>query len=873
MRELLHRLFSRASERDLREDLDLHLDLAAEDYIRRGHSREEARRRARIDLGGVEQTIESWRDQRGLPWLETFWSDLRFALRTLRRTPGFTTGVLVTLALGIGANTAIFSVVRGALLTPPPYPAYDRLGIVHRLSPQGGLGISQSGERFFYLRDNTRSFSSMALQGGSAGVNLSGFGALEYVRAVPVTARFFDTLGIRPRYGRAFTSEEDRPNGPAAVILDYSFWRRRFQQNPAILGQTIKLSGAPHTVVGIMGPDFQPIPATDVFLPLAPNPRADGNNYTLLARRKPGVTAAQASADLNLAMDAFRRLKHGDDDERVSLALIPYAEVMTREARLPLLILFSAVAVLLLLACTNLAGLMLARASTRQREMAVRAAMGAGARRLVRQLLTESSLLSVAGGLLGLLLASALLPALLSATPEDWRPVEKLRLDWAVLAFTLGASLLSGLLFGVLPAFQATRHDLAGSLHDGGARASASRFSARSRQALVGVQVALCTLLMIGAGLLLRTFHNLTSVELGFNPENVVTAHMAINGAETRDAASVASLYERVLSELRAIPGVEAAAAASTLPLERALNLPVKALDGSIAACDYRYVTPAYLQVLRIPLRAGRFFTPSDTPASAPVAIVNEAYVRRYLPGTAGVGQRVDFSAMPKLPHTYIPIVGVIADVRESGVDRPTPPTVFVPVGQVPDRILQTLHSWLQMSWLVRSRKTSADLEQAIRRTIASADPEQAIADVRPMTAIYADSFSRTRFQTLLLGGFALLALALAAAGIAALVSYTLAQRERELGIRLALGADTGALLASLLHAGFLCVLAGLAAGIAASSVLTRWLRQFLYGVEPLDPLSFAIACASLILIALAAMFVPARRVLSLDPGKVLRAD
>ena len=882
MRQTLSRLIGFLRRRRLDAELDdevaLHIELATQDYLRRGMNAQDARAAALRSFGGVIQMKESYREQRGLPPVETFLQDARYGTRALLRTKGFTAAALLTLALGIGANSAIFSVVNAVLLRPLPYDQPERIVGFGRLVPGAALPqINITGHQFLFAREHLQSVDTLAAWHGVS-YNLATDDGGEYVFGRAVSKEYFDVFTGRPLHGSAFTAEHDVVNGPAVVILSYDLWRRRFNANPAVIGTTIRLAEQPYAVIGVMPRDYAALStgSVDVYVPLRPSSRGPGGgyNYQTAGRLKPGITLEQANHDAAAAFEAYRQ-QNPDVNTRFfrGLGFVPFHETLSGGARPALLLMLGAVAMLLLIACANTASLLLARATGRGREMAVRAALGANRGRLLRQLLTEAMMLSLAGGMVGLLLAYWSVPWLLSLLPAGFPLYQPVRIDAAVFAATAILAVCTGMLFGLAPALSLSRHDIATAFRDG-VRATSGRRSAWMRQTLVVVEVALCMLLLVGAGLLLQTFLKVRAIDPGFDVRGVMTARTLL-GPKYSTPEDVNRLAQQGLERLRRIPGVESAALVNGVPIERGLNLNVTIPDGPLqgedrvenATVDWRFASIGYFETMRIPIVAGRGFDERDSAGAPRVTVVNEEFVRRFLKGQHPLGYQVTvFTADPPME-----IVGVTKDLKEASLVGPPIPLMYVPLTQASAAAVRTSNSYFPVSWVVRASTPSPRLIEAIREEMRALDPQQPISRFRSMEEIKAAQFQGERFQMTLLMLFAGIGLLLAAAGIYGLVSYAVSQRTREFGIRMALGAGAGAILGSIVARGTLLAAAGVALGAAVAALGAKTLQVFLFGVGTRDPLTFAAVGVLLILVAVLASLIPALRAVRLNPITALR--
>ena len=875
MRMLLSRiagfLSARRLDARLDEEVRLHLDLLASEFERQGLHPDDARAAARRHFGGATQMKEAYRDQRGLPFFETLLQDVRYGARALLRTPGFTLAALLTLALGIGANSAIFSVVNAVLLKPLPYPEPER--IVQMFRDNSGLQSGFDASRFEFFRDNLKSFEAVAAWRGTA-LNVVTGDSAEYLDALAVSKEYFTVFGVSPTIGRTFEPAEDLPSGPDAVILSHGLWRRMFASNPGAIGTIVSLGEKPHLVVGVMPETFDPLQTAELYVPLKPSRIGPGSgfNYRVVGRLTRGIGLDQANAESAVTFDGYKasvppnaRLANEGPPR-----FLPLHEGLSRTVRPALLILLGAVGVLLLIACANTASLLLARASGRGREVSVRAALGASRSRILRQLVTESVLLFVIGGFLGVVLAYSSLPMLLTMTPPGYLPRQDVGVDWIVLAATFAVSVLTGILFGLAPALAVSRCDLVEAFKTDGTRTTSASRANWLRRGLVVAEVASCTLLLAGAGLLIQTFITLRSVDVGFDPTNVMTARMSLRGERYATNAAVNQLFDRGLERLRRVPGVRSASVVSGIPIEYGLNLNFDRLetaDREFHLTDWRYVTPDYFDTLGIEVVGGRPLRPSDASGAPRVAVVSEQFVRRYYPKVNPIGQQIRiFEA-----DGPIEIVGIAKDLREAGLTGAVPALMYVPVAQASDAAIRTSHSYFQVSWIVRAASLSQELRQAIREELRSVDPRQPITAFRSIDEVKARAMRTETFQTMLLTTFAGIGMLLAAAGIYGLIAYSVAQRTREFGIRLALGATPRSILTSVLRQGAVLTALGIALGAAASIGLTRTLESMIVDVGPLNTSVLAAVAALLLGVAVLASLVPAFRAVRLNPVAALR--
>jgi putative ABC transport system permease protein len=806
--------------------------------------------------------------------LESLVQDFRFGARMLVRAPGFTLAALVTLALGIGANTAIFSVVDAVLLRPLPYPEPDRLVELVRRSA-GDLSDRHTGRRYLFFRDHLRTVTAISARRDPTGYNLATGDTAAYVSAMPVSKEYFAVLGVAPLWGAVFGDEHDRDGGPLAAVLGHALWRQRFNSDPAAVGRTISLGGTDYTIAGVMPASFVTIPRADLFIPLRPGTRGPGGgyNYHVIARLAPGTTIDQANADAASVWAALGAEFPGEiRQQEIVSTLDPYQQGLSRDSRSLLLIIWGAVALVLLIACANTASLLLARAASRGREIAVRSALGAARGRVVRQLLTESVLLSLSGAALGVAVAYAALPLLVTLLPSVVAIPQDVVIDRRVLLATFALAVGTGILFGLAPAASLSRTDLAAAFRYDGTRTMGGPRSALLRSTLVAAEIALCMLLLVAAGLLLQTFVRLRAVDPGFESRGVVRARMSLQGSRYASAADANRFFAQGLERLRAIPGVRGAAVVNGVPIERGLNLGVQVLDGPTGSpqrryVEWRYASADYFAVMGIPIVAGRAFTDGDGAGAPPIAVVNEAFVRLYLQGTIGLGHhiRVYDSDGP------IEIVGVARDVREGGLKSRIPPLMYVPVTQANEAGIRSAHTYFPMSWVVRTNESSPNLETSMRDAIRAVDPRQPFSAFATMAEVKANAFASERRQLSLLSGLAAIGLLLAAAGIYGLIAYTVSQRTREIGLRVALGATRSRILRSIVWSGALTATAGIVAGLIASIAFARTLDNVVWGVSTVHVPTLAAVAALLLVVSVLATIVPAIRAVRLNPIAALR--
>ncbi len=880
---------------ELSAELATHLQMHIEDNVRAGMSVEEARRQALLKLGGMEQTKEACRDRRSLPWLESLLQDVRFGLRMLRKNPGFTAVVVLTLALGIGANTAIFSVVSKVLIDPMPYPNADRIVMLKRMFPQGLPSYdSVSIPEFMVWRQQTRVFESTSLfDGGPVGMNVTGGNRPVQVAGIRASAGYFKVFGVSMVLGRAYTAEEDKPGGPHVAVVSYGLWRGRFGGDPHIIGRTIEVGGSAYEVIGVT--KFVTRFPTDIWLPLQadPNSNNQAHNYLDVALLRPGVTLAQARIAMKMAAEQFRRKFPGPFMmPGESATAQPFRDAVVGNARPALLILLGAVGFVLLLACANVANLLLARATVRKREIAIRSALGAGRKRVIRQLLTESLMLSFAGGILGLALGFTGIRVLLAQYPNtsgngfDLPLIgsrgSAVTLDWRVLVFTVGVCLFTAVLFGLLPAIQASRTSLSQSLSEGGNRGGTHRSTVRS--GLVVSEVAIAVILLAGAALLIRTLSALRALRPGFDPHNVLVMRMTFSGPQYDKSAGLAAAIQEAERRVGALPGVQSVALSCCIPLEENTDLPFSIQGRAPTMGPYngdeqwRFISPEYFEVMRVPLLRGRAFTDQDVLSSEPVVVINEAMAKRYWPKGDAIGQRMSIGQGLGPEFTELPrrIVGIVGNTRESALGMAggeIQPVMYVPAEQLGDPFMQWLRGTLSASWFVRTKTAPFAFSMPIQDALREATGGLPVAGVRSMDQVMAGTTAWSGFIETLLSTFAAIAVCLAAIGIYGLMAYSVEQRKQEIGIRMALGAQPKDVRRMILKEGGALAFVGIFAGVVAALALTRFMASLLYGVKPWDPAAFGSVVILLGAIAVIAAYVPARRAMRVDPMVALRHE
>ncbi len=815
--------------------------------------------------------------------LDAILRDLRYAARMLRKTPGFTLIALVTLAVGIGVNTAVFSVVNTLLLEPLPYPEPDRLATVITLmrSPRGqGTSDSVDGRTYLAIHDNAKMIDTAARGGGfsGSGVNLVAGDRAANVIQGRVTAGYFRVMGVPPLIGREFSPDEDRDGGQPVAILSHGLWTRQFGSDPAIVGRSVMLRGQQYTVVGVMPAGFV-AGKVDLWTPLRPSTRGEGggSNYQMLARIRPGVSWSQADAEV-AQLGSEAATGQASSDATVVCSLLPQQQEETTDVRQPLLMLWGAVGLVLLIACVNIAGLLLARSSMRTREIATRMALGSGRPAVIRQLLVESAVLALAGGLLGLGLGWLILDGVRTLAADVLTFEYPVTLDARVLVATVVGALGTSVIFGLVPALHASRVDVQATLAESGTRGVAGRSSRWARRLLVVGEVAMGVVLLVSAGLLVRTFVHLNTLSPGFDPSNVVTATVSLQDARYEEAVKVDRLFTDSLARIRAIPGVQSAGVTLGLPYTRLLNLGFRPLDGGsnvegTATTNVTYITPGYLQALRLQVRAGRDLTDADRAGGEGVAIVNEEFIHRFYKDQTVIGRHIAVAG----DRT---IVGVVGNTRatSSGFGSyhgplVAPPIVYIPASQVSGNFLKLVHTWFSPAWVVRTSGPVAPVVDGLRRSIGAVDPMLPIAKMESMTDVQSASLADQRFMMTLVLGLGAVALLLAAIGIHGLIANSVSERTRELGIRLALGATGSQIMRDIVQSGLILAAIGIAIGTAGAFAVGRLLQSFLWGVTPADPLTFIAVIATLLAVALAASVLPALSVLRLDPATTLRAE
>jgi putative ABC transport system permease protein len=867
---------------DFTAEIEAHLELETERLKEQGLSEEEARRAARHAFGNITQAQERFYESGRWLWWDHLVQDLRFGLRMLAKNPGFTAVAVLTLALGIGANTAIFSVVNAVLIRPLPYRDPGRLVYISEFWPRETPFRTVPNPDFANWSDHDRLFDGLAAYGGAAEVNLTSLGAPERILGAKVTWDFFPLLGVQPSLGRSFLREEDQPGGRQVVLLSHELWQRRFGSNPSVVGSSVNLDGAPHTIVGVIPaglrfPDDEF--KAELFLPMVLarvanwSSRAPENFRFLrpLARLKPGVTVANVKAELSGLVQQtagqeppqFIRMRAG-----MEVRVTPLRERLAAPARPILLVLLCSVGLLLIMSCVNVASLQLARGAARQKELAVRAALGAPRLRIAAQLLTESLVLAMAAAPIALLVGFTGLRVLQALGPTQIPHLESVRLDHTVLLFTLIVATLTGILFGLSPAILSSKVNLDEALKHSTSRSTPGHPQHRIRSILVTTEIALAVVLLIGAGLLARTFIYLITVNPGFDPHHLLTLRISVSGNEYSKPEQQAAFFEQLLDRMRALPAIQSADAGSGLPLLGWGSLRGTDVEGQPEAppglrpdvpCDA--VGPGYFRTLRIPLLAGRVFSEQDRQGAPQVAIVNQAFARQFFPDQNVLGKHIRAGART---GPWREIIGIMGNVRQLGADHPELPETYVPYLQEPAS---------DMDVVLRAAGDPLNSVADVKAAVRAVDANQPVYDVATMDQRLSESIAPQRFNALLVGMFALLALGLGAIGIYGVLAYSVAQRTHEIGVRVALGARRQDVLVLVVGEGMRLVALGMGIGLLGALALTRLLRSLLFGVKPSDPVTLVAVSVGLLLVAALACYLPARRATKIDPMATLRCE
>jgi putative ABC transport system permease protein len=881
---LYRNLFARREvERDLDQELRSYVDLLTEEKIRAGMSPDEARRAARAEAGSMEHIKDEVRDVRKGSLLDSGWQDFKYGMRLLKRSPGFSALAIITIGLGIGANSAIFSVINGVVRKPLAYPGADRLMFITSQFPT--LNFQKfwiSPPEYFEFKEHTKAFSHVAAYTTGA-MNLSEGDRPERVNAAFVTASMFDVLGVRPLRGGVFTPEQDRPGADPVVLLSHELWQRAFASDPDVVGKAVMIQGRLRTILGVMPPGFDIHDSkSQLWIPLGLDPanrQNRGSHFTyVVGRLAPGVTPAQANAELNGMLKQWGEWaggSHAPNDTLHRVQMAPLRDEVVGNVRKALWVLQGAVALVLLIACANVANLLLARAESRHKEFAVRTALGAGKVRILRQFMTEGTVLSLLGAALGLALAFWGLKALLAANPESVPRASEIALDPVVLSFTVGVALLTGLVFGLAPLLHMGDQAVSLSIKEGAQRTTAGASRSRVRNGLVMAEIALAVMLVIGAGLLIKTFRNLTSVDAGFDSANRVTFGLVLPQATYPDSQRVVNVITDLARKLDDIPGVERVAAMQGLPPQRPVNANDTNFEGYTPGpgdppsnVDYYQVTTAgYFETMGIDIVRGRGFEAADA-IGGPVAIINEALAKRLYQDKDPIGRRVNPFFGPNSP--MFTIIGVAKDVKQGGLEAPAGTELYFNFEQGP-RLVGFAQR--QMNVVMEVTRPLPSLASSIRQVVSTIDPGLPIVQLRTMDDVVGASLMRQRFLSLLLGIFAGVALLLAAIGTYGVLSYMVSERQREIGIRMALGAGNGQVVRLVLRQGVAIAAIGIVVGVAGALALSRLTQSLLFGVDPADPATFGIVIAVIAAVATAACLIPMRRATRVDPLTAMRAD
>jgi len=861
-------------ERELAAELESHLAMHIEDNLRAGMSAEEARRAALVKFGGMESVKESVRDGWTLVWLETAWQDVRYAARGLRRSPAFATTAILSLALGLGASLAIFTVADNLLLRALPYRDASQLTMVWEASRSQGFDHNVvSPGNYFDWKAQSGVFQAMAGLRDRRSVLINGDRAEEFGKDY-VSADFFPMLGVQPVRGRLFTAKEDLEanSSETLVVISHRLWRSWFGGAEDVIGRRVRVDGVPHTIIGVLPQGFYfRNRDVDLWEPLGLDPAYDyrkkeGRYLLCVARMKPGITYGAAQARMT-ALAARLEAAYPEFNKNWTVDVEPLRDSMLGPAKTALLVLLGAVGMLLAVACANVANLLLARFRSRRREMAVRASLGAGRARVVRQLLTESVLLALIGGALGVLFAKWAVKGLVALAPADLVHSAEIHFDLRVLLFAIGISIATGVFFGLAPAFVSSRADLIGALRDDTRSVTGG---SRLRTWLVGGEVAVSVVLLAGALLLFRSLVDLQGINPGLDASNVLTFRVSLPGARYEKVFQRTQFFARTTEQIARLPGVVSATIDSCVPFSGGCAGTVVNIEGyptakpgEEAGASILSVLPGYFRTLRIPMKRGREFSPSDDSETAPHRfIVNEAFVRRYMRGEQPLGKRI--SVLMESENPFGEIVGVAGDVRDESIEKEPAATVYYVYSHL---------SYTSVTFVVRTERNPLSFAEPVRRIIRGLDPLQPIAEVRTLDSILGENYSRQRFSAVLLTGFSISALLLSAVGIYGVLAYSVAQRTREIGVRVALGAEPGRIISLVVGTGARLVIGGAIVGIAGALALTGLLKSLLYGIGPRDPWTFFMAPVVLLSVALVAAYVPARRAARLDPMDALRTE
>jgi predicted permease len=886
----LRALFRRSEvDAELEEEINFHQENEAEKWRRSGMSADAAKRQAHLSFGGGQQIREDCRDARGVAFFEVLFQDARYGARILRKTRSFFVISCLTLAIGIGASVAVFSLVNTVLLKPLPYPNADRVVMPWRVGPIGGFfsgtdDFPWSPVEFTLLARTSTIFKNLGAFKKES-FNLTGSGTPELLEGVGVSAGFFPTLGSSPLIGRTFTSEEDHPGHEYVAILSAQLWLSEFHADPGIIGHIVELNGHPYTIIGVMPPTFrfpnpQGMPTsldlpreTQLWIPLAlPEDPRGANELGVVVELEPHIGSAQIQHEMESFEKQFE--EQYPQQKGWSTKLVSLSQQTVSDTRQPLLLFLGAVSVVLLIACSNVAGLTLNRSLGRRREMAVRAAMGAGRGRLFRQLITESLMLAFAGCAVGIAISQGLIHLAKIFGPHTIPHLQETGIDLKVLAYAAGITFVTGVLFGLAPATAANRVSLVEVLKEGGQRAGAGIAAARIRNVLLIIQVALALVLVVAAGLLMRTFSQMLHSNGGFIPARVMTFELPLSSSRYSGTERMEQLYTQVLFRLRSLPGVESAGLATVVPMGGApdstmLRIPEHPTVNNAERpySNYSLISPGYFGTIGAPLLSGRDFNDSDTLSSLHVTIINKAMARKYWDGVDPIGKQV---GVPIIRFPTRTIIGVVADIKHASLREQAAPEMFVPYTQNEIKMWPSMQT---MQFAVKTKLDATTISNAIRDAIHSIDPDLPIANFTPLSTLVDDSMTVDRFATLLITCFAGFALLLALIGMYGVVSYSVLQRIPEIGIRMALGAQRRQIFLMVVKQGSYLACSGIAIGLCAAFISTRLMRGFLYGVSPNDPVTFALVALLMVAITILACYIPARKAMKINPMVALRYE
>lgn len=872
-------------DRDLAEEIESHLAHEQDANIGRGLNPEEATRQAHLHFGNPRATRERvWR-YRTIPWIDALWRDVRFGFRSLAKTPGFAIIAILLIGVAIGVNTAVFSVIDTVLLKPLTYPDPQQLVELRNTGPRGSFAGANI-PKFNIWHQQTSVFQKVAAYDwGGAGLNITGGDQPQQVQGMHVSADFFALFGAPIAAGRTFSEQEDSPHGGHVAVLSYGLWKSRYAANPNVIGTTMQLDGEPYQIIGVIGKNFVTDTPADLWVPFQfdKNSLDMAHYFTVAARLQPGVTIQQADAQLKLVADQYRRLYGADSlppDSAFGVASLQEATI--GDMRTPLMVLLGAVGFVLLIACANVANLLLARAAARKREFATRAALGAGRVQIIRQLLIESLMLSFSGGVLGLILGFAGVRFLLRINPGDIPRIGEdgsgVSLDLNILLFTLGISVLTGILFGLIPALSTARPNLIATLNESGSRSGMSVRSGKLRSILVIAEMALTVVLVIGAGLLIRTFLKLQSVDPGFAMHNVISMAMSMSGGRFQTTAPVSQVIRDGTDRMLSIPGVVDVGVSNCLPMAGGFGMGFDVVGrpkGESTGAGFYSTSWGYFSTLKIPVLRGRVFTRHDDAAAPGVVVINQAMARRYWPNSNPLNDKIIIGAGagPAFAEGPRQVIGIVGDTHDGGPNRDPFPIMFVPLAQMPDLETALNSRVAPLWWIVRTEVDPHTLVKPMTAALRTASGGLPVAHIRTMEEIEARNIARQRFNMLLLTVFGSAALLMAAIGIYGVLSYSVQQRTQELGVRMALGAQASNLRNMVIRQGMVLTLIGVLLGCGGALWLTHFLKSLLFGVKTLDPVAFIATPLLLIVIALIAVWRPAIRATRVDPMTALRIE